>query len=274
MERKPAVAGFFYPDGKTELLSMLENFVPKKEKKTTAIGIVSPHAGYIYSGNVAGAVFSEITPPQEAIILSPNHTGMGRPFSLYPGGSFWSTPLGKVEISGELTALIKNSYELVDEDTSAHHREHAAEVQLPFLQYINPKVKVACVVISPYSTASKNQLKLLQEFGLSLGEAIKKYDKRPLIIASSDMTHYESLESAKDKDFKAIKEIQSLNEEGLFEVINKYDISMCGYAPTIVMIKACKVLGAKQARLIKYATSGEVSGDFDHVVGYAGIVIE
>lgn len=137
MKRIPAVAGSFYPAKKPEFEKMLGNFIKKVQEKENAIGVVSPHAGYIYSGAVTGEVFSRIYIPDEVIILCPNHTGYGKPFSLWPDG-LWLTPLGEVKLSVELTNLIKNCYNLIEEDTEAHLREHSAEVQIPFLQYLKP----------------------------------------------------------------------------------------------------------------------------------------
>lgn len=266
--RQPAVAGSFYPGTKQQLeteLNKLIKRIPDKEKHT-AKGIVSPHAGYAYSGGVAGAIFSRIVIPETAIILAPNHTGRGEPFALWPKGK-WITPINTTEIDESLTRLIRDASNLVKDDTSAHMQEHSAEVQLPFLQYLNPEIKIVVMVIS------SNHLEQLKSFGKSLGEVLLTYPKTNLIIASSDMTHYESHQSAEEKDKKAIAKILALDPDGLYETIHKHNITMCGYAPTIAMLAACKILGAQKAELIKYQTSGETSGDYSQVVGYAGIVV-
>ena len=277
MNREQAVAGYFYPEKKDMLTDTIRNFIKSNVKKEDALGVLSPHAGYVYSGAVAGEVYSRVNIPDEVIILCPNHTGMGVPFSLWSGGS-WHTPLGDVKVSEKLCKMIKSSYELIEDDEDAHIREHAAEVQLPFLQYLNPNVAIAVVVLAPDMVAKRKEddlpLKMLQQFGSSLGKRIKDYGKKVLLVASSDMNHYESHDIAKEKDAKAIREIEKLDEAGLYNVINKYGITMCGYAPAIAMLAACKVLGAKNAELVRYSTSGETSGDYNSVVGYAGILIK
>jgi hypothetical protein len=269
--RNPAVAGYFYPSEESELKKMIAGFIKQSLTREDVLGAVAPHAGYIYSGSVASELYLRINIPPGVIILCPNHTGLGKPFSLWKDGS-WLTPLGEVKIDPELTQLLKDCSKLVREDPSAHLREHSAEVQLPFLQYHRPDVKIAVVCIS--STSSTDELGELIEFGSSLGEALKNFRKNTLIIASSDMNHYESHKLTLQKDSEAIKEIEKLSEEGLFKVVKEKGISMCGYAPTISMISACKTLGATYARLLVHTTSGEISGDFEQVVGYAAIVVK
>jgi MEMO1 family protein len=266
--RQPAVAGSFYPDTKQQLEEMMHGLVNPvtKTSQLKAKGIISPHAGYVYSGNVAGMLFSHITIPEVGIILAPNHTGLGKSFALWPNGS-WQTPLGTTAIDETLNRLIKNCSPLIEEDTLAHLREHSAEVQLPFLQYLRPDIKIVVIVIG------STNLKELKSLGANLGNILCNYPKSHLIIASSDMTHYESAETAHKKDTQALNQIMALDSDQLHKTINDHKISMCGFAPTIVMIEACKILGAQKAELIKYQTSGEVSGDYDEVVGYAGVAI-
>lgn len=266
--RQSVVAGSFYPGTKHQLEETLKKLIPgiPDNAKYAAKGVVSPHAGYIYSGGVAGSVFAHIVIPEIAVILAPNHTGMGESFALWPDGK-WLTPLGTAEIDEELTRLIKESSPLVKEDTLAHLREHSAEVQLPFLQYLNRGIKVVVIVIG------STNLRELKSFGKSLGEVLRTYPKSNLVIASSDMTHYEPHEIAQEKDKKAIAKILVLDPDGLYETVYEHDISMCGFAPTIAMLSACKALGAQSAKLVKYQTSGDTSGDYSQVVGYAGITV-
>ncbi|MEK7449790.1 MAG: AmmeMemoRadiSam system protein B [Planctomycetota bacterium] len=266
MDREPAVAGSFYPGRQSVLKNDLKKLTHKVEKKYDALGVISPHAGYMYSGWVAGEVFSSINIPERVVILAPNHTGRGELFSLWPDGK-WMTPLGEVVIDKELGDAIKKSARMVDEDIQSHLEEHSAEVQLPFLQYLKPHFQMAVIVIA------SNCLDDLKLFGQNLGEALKSYGQKILIIASSDMTHYESHQSAGQKDKKAIEKILRLDEDGLYETVRKNDISMCGVGPAIAMLSAVKVLGAQSAKLLKYQTSGEISGDFERVVGYAGLVV-
>jgi hypothetical protein len=271
--REPVVAGRFYPSEKGSLRRMIEGFTkgaPAQKRKV--IGVVSPHAGYVYSGPVAGVLFANIAIPEEALILSPNHTGLGPPFALWPQVP-WLTPLGEVSISLELHQLILGSSGLLKQDTLAQSSEHAAEVQLPFLQYFNPDIKITVLTISlPYANMDKT-LASFQGFGLALGTALKGYKKGLLLVASSDMNHYESHQITKQKDAKAIEQMERLDERGLLETVTKHNIGMCGLAPVIVMIAASKVLGATSGHLIKYATSGETSGDYEQVVGYAAVVV-
>lgn len=265
--RKPSVAGQFYSASRADLEKELSSLVDHDAQKDNCLGAVSPHAGYIYSGMVAGKVLSRIRFKDSFIILGPNHTGLGKPFSLMREG-FWQTPLGKIEIDSDLAGAILRNSKHVKEDAGAHIYEHSIEVQLPFLQYIERDFKFV-----PIITAS-GDMEILQTVGSEIAAAIKESKKDVVVIASSDMTHYESRESAKEKDTKAIEAILKLNEKLLMDEIKKWDISMCGFAPTIIMLSALKELGAKKAELVDYKTSGDVSGDYSSVVGYAGILIK
>ncbi len=267
MNRKPAVAGSFYSGTKkalqSEIMACARGLLLKPLR---VLGAVSPHAGFVYSGSVAAQVLANIETPETFIILGPNHTGRGRPASIMTRGS-WSTPLGEVEIDRELAdTLLKNS-SFLENDSEAHEAEHSIEVQLPFLQYFHKAVKFVPVCLGG---ASFEQL-------LTLGEetagAVIKSGKKVCIIASSDMTHYEPQEIAEKKDKLAINAILELDEKKLYETVRANNISMCGAAPAVAMLAAAKKLGAKKAELVKYTTSGETSGDYEQVVGYAGIVI-
>jgi len=251
----------------------VERFLVPGAKKIKALGILSPHAGLIYSGSVAGAVYSSIELPGTFVLIGPNHTGLGAPVSLMAKGQ-WETPLGTVRIDEELAAGILSRSRLVREDALAHMKEHSLEVQLPFIQYL--KKEFSIVPIQMMDTRFETCI----ELGNAIAEAIQ--GQRPgsrvqeqgvLIVASSDMSHYISAESAKKKDHKAIQRILDLDAQGLYDTVRDENITMCGYGPAVAMITACKALGAKKAVLIKYTNSGEVSGDYDQVVGYAGIVV-
>jgi AmmeMemoRadiSam system protein B len=241
--------------------------IDKNASKEKAFGIVSPHAGYIYSGPVAGALFSHTEITDTVVILGPNHTGIGHTFSLYKEGR-WSTPFGMVDIDAGLSDDILKSSSLIKEDKTAHAYEHSLEVQIPFMQYFKKDFKIVPMVVS---NASLDAYKKVAE---AIAGSIKKTKSGILIVASSDMTHYESHESAKKKDKIAIDAILELDEKLLLEKVAEYDISMCGYIPTIIMLIAAKLLGAKKAKLIRYQTSGDVSGDYSAVVGYAGIMVQ
>ena len=267
MLRKPIVAGQFYPGTPEQLEKQLRGFIGKQAKKENALGAVSPHAGYIFSGSVAGAVYSRINIPDKVIILGPNHTGRGASFSIMTEGT-WVTPLGEIKINSSLSKnILKNSGQL-EEDILAHTFEHSIEVQLPFLQYLNPKISFIPMCLSSGDYSS------YKDIALAISRAIKDEGEKVLIIASSDMTHYESQDAARKKDGQAIEAVLKLDEKLLLDRIRDFDISMCGYVPAAVMLIACRELGAKSAELVKYQTSGDVIGDYSEVVGYAGIIIK
>ncbi|MEE8471421.1 MAG: AmmeMemoRadiSam system protein B [Dehalococcoidia bacterium] len=266
MIREPIVAGHFYPASSASLETQIRGFVDEKAPKKEVVGLVSPHAGYTYSGSVAGATISRIQFKDTFIIMGPNHTGNGKPFSIMTEGS-WETPLGRVEIDSQLGKRILTRSKHLEEDSEAHLYEHSIEVQIPFLQYFKRDIKIVPIVLSHSATA------VPREIGKEIAEAVKESNAKTVIIASSDMTHYEPQKSASRKDTQAINAILRLDENELVSRIRELDISMCGYAPTIALISAARELGAKRAELIKYQTSGDVTGDYSSVVGYAGITI-
>ena len=266
MIRNPVVAGQFYPGAPSPLKTMIEGMVDEKAVKADVIGAVSPHAGYIYSGAVAGAVMSKIKFKDTFIIMGPNHTGRGKPVSIMTQG-IWKTPLGDVEIDSELANQILVTSGHLQEDYEAHQYEHSIEVQLPFLQYFKKDIKLVPIVLA-YGSG-----KTYKEIGKAIAKAIKDLNREVVIIASSDMTHYEPQESAQRKDNQAIEAILDLDEDELLRRVDELNISMCGYAPTVSLISAAKELGATGAELVKYQTSGDVSGDYGAVVSYAGIII-
>ncbi len=266
MNRRPVVAGQFYPGSPSQLRAMIEQFIDEKAAKEEVIGLVLPHAGYSYSGPVAGATISRIKFKDTFIIMGPNHTGGGRPLSIMTEGT-WETPLGEVKIDSELGKQILASSNYLQEDAGAHQFEHSIEVQLPFLQYFQPDIKIVPIVLAYYSDDA------YKEIGKEIAKAIKDLNREVVIIASSDMTHYESQESARKKDMQAIEAVLDLNEDELIKRVHELDISMCGYAPTVSLISAARELGAKRAELVKYQTSGDIMGDYSSVVGYAGIII-
>ncbi len=267
MNRSPIASGRFYPGNKEKLKSVLKALMEDCPQRQKALGVISPHAGYIYSGRVMGSVFSRIEVPDTVVILAPNHTGRGAPFSVWPEG-IWRTPLGDTSIDEGLVNEILSRCKLIEKDTDAHQNEHSAEVILPFLQYINPQVKIVVIVVR------SGNFKNLSTLGKSIGNVIKESEPGALIVASSDMTHYESQQSAEEKDKSAIAEIVALKEERLYDVVREQGISMCGVSPVVSMMVCSKERNATKAELIKYETSGEVSGDYKRVVGYAGIIVE
>lgn len=266
MIRRPAVAGSFYSGDTAQLRGNIEDYIIKTCKKHPVLGIVSPHAGYLYSGLVAGNLYSRIKIPDTVVILAPNHTGYGATYSIWPDG-MWRTPLGDVEVDEKVVDELAHVCPLVEKDQEAHLYEHAAEVQIPFIQYFNPNVKIVVMVISAGNIAD------LKNIGKCLSQVLQKLRPDALVVASSDMTHYESQASASRKDRIAIDEILSLDEDALYRKVSDMHITMCGIYPTIAMLVCSKERGAKKAELVRYQTSGDVSGDYDKVVGYAGIVV-
>ena len=239
--------------------------------RIAAIGCVAPHAGYIYSGGVAGAVYARMEIPERCVILCPNHTGKGPPLAIM-ANTAWQTPLGEVAADAEMGARLLRRFPALEEDSAAHHAEHGIEVQIPFLQAQQPALHIVPIVIGT------SDFDVLRGLGEALADVIgdlgEDREEKVLIIASSDMNHYESEAVTRAKDHKAIRRVLAMDALGLWEVVMNQDITMCGFGPTIVMITAAKLLGATSATLVKYATSGEVSGDYGSVVGYAGIVVE
>jgi hypothetical protein len=264
--RRPAVAGRFYPGTRDDLLRDIRKYTSIKAERVRAIGCVSPHAGYVYSGHVAGAVFAHLDLPARFIVLCPNHTGMGEPLSIMSEGS-WLTPLGEVAIDSRLARAMKSRFPLLHEDSAAHHAEHAIEVQLPFLQSMIRDFTFVPVAVGT------GHFEALSALGATIATVIKDLHENVLIIASSDMNHYEQDATTRVKDSLAIERMLALDSQGLHRVVQEEDISMCGYGPAVAMLTAANRLGAEKAELVKYATSGDISGDFDQVVGYAGIVV-
>lgn len=265
MDREPAVAGQFYPADKEKLREIVAGFVPPVERRK-AMGVISPHAGYVYSGSVAGRTFAQVEVPDRVVILGPNHHGFGHRAALYPAGA-WRTPLGRVAVDAVLSQKLLEKCPLLGEDALAHQMEHSLEVQVPFLQYLNPQLRIAAICLGRLGLAE------LLELGRCLGECLASFGDEVLLVASSDMTHYESAEQARVKDMAAIEKILALDPAGLHQVVASRNISMCGVLPTVVMLEACRQRGATGARLVQYANSGEVSGDYRQVVGYAGVIV-
>ncbi len=266
--RHPAVAGLFYPRDPIILREEVNAYLTQTPelKPVRALGCIVPHAGYIYSGHVAGAVFAALEVPKLCIVLCPNHTGMGRPLAIMSQG-VWETPFGDVAIDADFAEALKRQCPLLQEDSAAHQSEHAAEVELPFLQMRKPQVKFVPIALGT------GQFEPLEHLGLALAEVIAAQSSSVLIIASSDMNHYESDAITRVKDHIAIEPILRLDARALYDVVTEQHISMCGFGPAVAILTAAKNLGATFAELVKYATSGDISGERFAVVGYAGIVV-
>lgn len=264
--RHPAVAGRFYPQDRDTLLKEVRSYLPSEAAAAPALGCVAPHAGYKYSGAVAGAVFANLDLTKRCIVLCPNHTGRGCRLAIMSSGT-WETPLGPVPIDSPLAEALTKKFPLLTEDADAHRSEHAIEVELPFLQVCRPDFTFVPIALGT------GEFDILQRLGEAIADAVQAQADRILIVASSDMNHYESDAITRVKDGKAIERMLALDAPGLFDVVMKEEISMCGFGPATVMLTATKRLGATSAELIKYATSGDVSGDREMVVGYAGLVV-
>jgi AmmeMemoRadiSam system protein B len=267
MIRPPAVAGRFYPDDPERLGAAVDSLVAGGEiKKSRLRACLVPHAGYTYSGSVAGEVYRRIEIPERVILLGPRHFPRGAPLAILSDGA-WETPLGTAPIDGPLAEKIVGAFPLVREDTVAHSAEHSLEVQLPFLQRLNPSFAFVPIVIGPA------RWETLEALGHALASVIAAVSEPVLLIASSDMNHYESDAVTRVKDRKAIDQILALNARKLFDTVRDEKISMCGYAAAVAVMVAARDLGATGAELVRYATSGEVNGDMQEVVGYAGMII-
>ncbi len=266
MQRQPVVAGQFYPGNIQQLKSTLADLIPDNSSKQHVFGIISPHAGYVYSGAIAGQVYSQIEIPRTVLIIGPNHTGSGVPAALYPDGE-WLTPLGTIPVNSRLNALLLQQIDCLQFDSVAHRNEHSLEVQVPFIQYLRPDVSISaiCVGHGDYSA--------LSEIGKGVAEAIREYGEPVLIVASSDMTHYESADTARHKDSLALEKVLSFDAKGLLDICRSQQITMCGVAPSAVMIVAAGELGATAAEVVAYGNSGDVTGDKRQVVGYASVVV-
>jgi AmmeMemoRadiSam system protein B len=265
--RPPAVAGRFYPSNPERLTLELERYLaPAPGAQSDAAAVVAPHAGWMYSGAIAGQTYARIRVPQSVVVLCPNHTGLGARRSIWCAGA-WRLPGGDVTIDAELAERVRELAGLED-DRLAHAREHAIEVHLPFLRAKNPSFVCVPICLSRLTLAD------CKKVGEGLARALDQLRPRPLLVASTDMSHYISAEAAEKLDRLALDRVEALDPEGLYEVVTGRDISMCGYIPTTVTLFAVRALGAKRAELVRYGNSGETSGDFEQVVGYAGLVIE
>lgn len=263
--RSPAVAGSFYPGSARELDRMVRSFTRDEPDRIAARGVVVPHAGYIYSGGVAGEVFSRVLVPFRHLIFCPNHTGLGSEAALMGEGS-WRMPWGDVPIDEELAARLASACPFLREDPAAHREEHSLEVQLPFLHRFRPGFTFVPLALGRLSLAECRSL------GEAAATVVRETPEPVLLIASSDMSHYLPDATARAKDRKAIDAMLALDPEALYRTVRAERISMCGVIPATVLLFALRALGAESAQLVRYATSGDVRGDRDRVVGYAGLL--
>jgi AmmeMemoRadiSam system protein B len=266
--RAPAVAGTFYEGTQDRLRAQVKRCLdenPAAPNKEPFIGAVVPHAGLMYSGHVAGAFYKSAALPKRYIILCPNHTGLGHFAAINRDGA-WRTPLGDAQIDAPLAEELMKRAPMLAEDSKAHAREHSLEVQLPFLQALAGDFTFVPLCLATHNYA------LCEEIGKAIADVVRGQDGVG-ILASSDLNHYEDQRTTLRKDQLAIDEVVELDPRGLWDAVEEHDVSMCGFIPTTVMLIAAKELGATRARLLKHATSGDVNGDYGHVVGYAAIAV-
>ncbi len=263
--RAPAVSGQFYPRGKNDLSREISRcFENIQVKERPVLGAVVPHAGYVYSGHTAAHVYSVLPNAETFVLIGPNHTGHGSPVSV--SSETWSTPLGEVNADTEFIKAL--SKKIIDTDETAHRYEHSIEVQLPFLQHKFREFKIVtiCMGMQDEETAL--------EVGAEISEAARKVNRKVVVIASSDFSHYKPDNVARDDDSYFIKAILAMDISGFYHRLFERNASVCGYGPIAAMLSASRNLGAKHAALLKYSTSGDTTGDLSAVVGYAGIIVE
>ena len=264
--RPAAVAGAFYPGVRSDLESQLYSLIPDEEARHDLLACIAPHAGYVYSGGVAGRLFAHLAVPQRVIILGPNHTGIGAAVAVAPHDR-WSTPLGEQPLDGELASLIVDRVPAAELDALAHRREHSIEVQLPFLLRRCPDVTVLPICLGRLSFEE------CLDLGRAIAEIVTELGEPVGIVASSDMSHYLDDDNARRLDHMAIDAALERDPKALYETVRREGITMCGVIPATVALTAANLLGAVDAHLVAYATSGEVSGDYSAVVGYAGVCV-
>jgi hypothetical protein len=264
MLRRAVFSGDWYPGDRERLREALKSYLGRPGEEQEAAGVVAPHAGYMYSGAVAGAVYGRVRIPETVVVLCVNHRGMGARASVLVSGA-WETPLGPVPIQEALARDLMARVDLLEEDPVAHAREHSLEMQVPFLRYRNPGVRLVPICLQRLDYGECEAL------GQGLAKALRASPTSVLLVASTDLTHFESQEKAREKDRLAIERILDVDPPGLYETVTKRRISMCGFIPATVVLCACRDLGVEKGTLVRYATSGDVSGDTSSVVGYAGI---
>ena len=268
MIRQPAVAGQFYEGLPDTLRKDVQSRLDPAAQKVDALGCVCPHAGFMYSGNVTGAGLSAIHVPKTVVVISFSHRGRGERYAVWPTGA-WKTPLGNVPVNEPLASRLLKGSSLLVADTETFAFEHSGEVMLPFLQVTRPDVDVVMVSVYPVSPLDD-----LETIGREMAAAFKQTEPRPLVLASTDMTHYAPAATAEKQDGLAIREMLRLDEAALYDVVRDNDISMCGVCPVVVAIACVKELGATTARLVRYENSGAATHNESSVVAYAGLIFQ
>jgi len=249
------------------LTEEIESLLPASTgQKLRARGCLVPHAGYRYSGHVAAHVYGRLDLPKRFVIVGPRHYPQGEALAILSEGA-WQTPLGQAKIDSALAAELKRACPLLREDSAAHRNEHSLEVQLPFLQKLAGDFSFVPIALGTVQLADFEQL------GRALAEVLKTKPEPVLVVASSDMNHYEGDAITRVKDRKALERILALDPRGLYNTVRRESITMCGFGPAVTMLTAARELAACKAELVGYATSGDITGDCDEVVGYAGVIV-
>ncbi|MCA9649049.1 MAG: AmmeMemoRadiSam system protein B [Myxococcales bacterium] len=265
MVREPAVAGRFYPGDPRRLRAEVAELMGPAVEPRPALALVGPHAGYVYSGAILGETYARTVVPPRVVLMCPNHTGLGVPRSLWPDGG-WRLPTGVVPVDEDLVAGLREHCG-AQLDRAAHRREHAIEVHLPFALARQPRLRIAALCLAGLDVET------CRAMGEGLARVVRDSDEPVLLVASTDMSHYISAEDAAVLDRLALERVQALDPEGLLRTVRGHGISMCGVVPTTVALFAARALGASEAELVRYGNSGERSGDYDRVVGYAGVLV-
>ena len=267
MLRNPYAAGSFYPGSASALKNDLSRLIDSDAEKEDAIGVLVPHAGYQYSGAVTGAVISRIDVPGTVIIMGPSHSGIGKPFSVMAEGA-WQTPLGNVPVDEGLAKKLIDGSDYLEADIAAHIREHAIEVQLPFLQFVRPDVNIVPIILTVAPPSVYVQI------GRDIARTLKESGRHALIMASGDMTHYEPDTTAREKDLKAVEAMRTLDSDELARRYEDLHITMCAFGPVMALMAAARELGGTTGELVEYRTSGDATEDREAVVGYAGVIFK
>lgn len=263
--RKSVVSGRFYPSIKDKLEKYLEEVIDPGDAPVKAKAVIMPHAGYMYSGKIAAKTIGRVKIPDNVILIGPNHTGHGTPVSIMDHGT-WEMPLGNVPVNHDIASFLVSASRFIEPDSQAHLAEHSLEVQLPFLYYLNPNVSIVPITVGTQSREA------LESVGAAIAAASKKYDF--LIVVSSDMTHYENHEVASKKDHEALSLLCDFKRDEFADFVEDQDVSMCGFVAAYIMLTAVQEMGATEAQLVDYCTSGDVTDNKESVVGYAGVVIK
>ncbi|MBM3890092.1 MAG: AmmeMemoRadiSam system protein B [Verrucomicrobia bacterium] len=264
--RRPTVAGQFYPGSERVLREEVNRLLPTVASPRRAWGVVAPHAGYMYSGATAGKTFATVQVPETVVLIGPNHYGLGEPFAVWGEGR-WLTPTTEQAVDEQFTLELLQSAAPLRDDHVAHSRDHCLEVELPFLGKLNPQSRIVPIILGSHHRSA------LDEIARGIAATQRRLKRELLIVASSDMNHFEPQKVSERKDRLAMDRMVEMDEAGLLDVVETHDISMCGAAAAYVMLKAAKALGARKAELVDYRTSGDVTGDYESVVGYAGLVV-